>query len=126
MTEVLGIGTLVALGVYLIVVAAGMRRAAYWPVWLVPFALTLDNLAFGVAGDYSGSLGGHAAEQALSSGLLALVGLYVGSLLPRAVPALQGRAGRRAPGRSRSPDRDRRAVPDRLIDELTELQLGGN
>ena len=98
-TEVLGIGTLVALGVYLIVVAAGMRRAAYWPVWLVPFALTLDNLAFGVAGDYSGALGGHAAEQALSSGLLALAGLYVGSLLPRAVPSLQGRvAGVRLAG----------------------------
>ena len=90
-TEVLEVGTLAALSLYLIVVAAGMRHAAAWPVWLIPIALTMDNLAFGVASDYSGSLLGHAGEQALSSGLLAIVGLYVGSMLPRAVPALQGR-----------------------------------
>ena len=90
-TEVLEVGTLAALSLYLIVVAAGMRHAAAWPVWLIPFALTMDNLAYGVASDYSGSLLGHTAEQALSSGLLAIVGLYVGSMLPRAVPALQGR-----------------------------------
>jgi hypothetical protein len=91
LTEVLEIGTLAALGVYLIVVAAGMRHAAAWPVWLIPLALTMDNLAYGVANDYSGSLLGHAWEQALSSALLAVIGLYVGSMLPRAVPALQGR-----------------------------------
>ena len=56
-------------------VAARSPRAA---VWLVPFALTVDNLAYGVANDYSGSLLGHAAEQAVSSGLLAFVGLVVG------------------------------------------------
>jgi hypothetical protein len=52
----------------------------------------MDNLAYGVASDYSGSLAGHAAEQALSSALLALVGLYVAGVLPRVVPALQSRA----------------------------------
>jgi hypothetical protein len=92
-TEVLGIGTLAALALWLLVVAAGTRRAAeLWPVWVVPIALTMDNLAYGVASDYSGSLLGHAAEQALSSSLLALIGLYVAGVLPRALPALERRA----------------------------------
>jgi hypothetical protein len=92
-TEVLEIGTLAALGVWLIVVAAGTRRVAeLWPLWVLPLALTMDNLAYGVASDYSGSLLGHAAEQALSSALLALVGLYVAGVLPRVVPALERRA----------------------------------
>jgi hypothetical protein len=82
LTEVLEVGTLAALGLYLLVVAAGSRRLAELPVWLVPIALIADNLAYGVA--YSGSLLGHAAEQALSSSLLALVGLLaVAALLPR-------------------------------------------
>jgi len=92
-TEVLEIGTLAALGVWLIVVAAGTRRVAeLWPLWVLPLALTMDNLAYGVASDYSGSLLGHAAEQALSSALLALVGLYVAGVLPRVLPALERRA----------------------------------
>jgi hypothetical protein len=84
LTEVLEVGTLAALGLYLLVVAAGSRRLAELPVWLVPIALIADNLAYGVANDYSGSLLGHAAEQALSSSLLALVGLLaVAAVLPR-------------------------------------------
>jgi hypothetical protein len=91
-TEVLAIGTLGALGLWLIVVAAGTRRAAeLWPVWVLPIALTVDNLAYGVASDYSGSLLGHTAEQALSSSLLALIGLYAAGVLPRVVPALERR-----------------------------------
>ena len=92
-TEVLEIGTLAALVVWLIVVAAGTRRVAQlWPLWVLPLALTMDNLAYGVASDYSGSLLGHAAEQALSSALLALVGLYVAGVLPRVLPAMERRA----------------------------------
>jgi hypothetical protein len=92
-TEVLEIGTLAALGVWLIVVAAGTRRVAQlWPLWVLPLALTMDNLAYGVASDYSGSLLGHAAEQALSSALLAIVGLYVAGVLPRVLPAMERRA----------------------------------
>jgi hypothetical protein len=92
-TEVLEIGTLGALGLWLIVVAAGTRRVAeLWPVWVLPIALTVDNLAYGVASDYSGSLLGHAVEQALSSSLLALIGLYVAGVLPRVLPALERRA----------------------------------
>ena len=92
-TEVLEVGMLGALGLWLIVVAAGIRRAAeLWPVWVLPIALTVDNLAYGVANDYSGSLLGHAAEQALSSALLAVVGLYVAGVLPRVLPAMERRA----------------------------------
>jgi hypothetical protein len=91
-TEVLEIGTLAALGVWLVVVAAGTRRFAdLWPLWLLPIALTMDNLAYGVASDYSGSLVAHAAEQALASSLLALVGLYVAGVLPRVLPAMERR-----------------------------------
>jgi hypothetical protein len=94
-TEVLEIGTLAALGLWLMVVAAGTRRLVeLWPVWVLPFALTLDNLAYGAVGDHSTSwLAGHATEQALSSSLFALVGLVAGAvLLPRALPALERRA----------------------------------
>src|SRR5215207_10087289 len=92
-TEVLEVGTLGALGLWLIAVAAGTRRVAQlWPLWVLPLALTMDNLAYGVASDYSGSLLGHAAEQALSSALLALVGLYVAGVLPRVLPAMERRA----------------------------------
>ena len=93
-TEVLEVGTLAALGVWLIVVAAGIRRAAeLWPVWVLPLALTMDNLAYGVATDYSGSLAGHATEQALSSSLLALAGLVVAAaVVPRVLPAMRSRA----------------------------------
>jgi hypothetical protein len=84
LTEVLEVATLAALGAYLLVVAAGSRQLARLPIWLVPFALTMDNLAYGVANDYSGSLAGHAAEQAVSSSLLALGGLLaVAALFPR-------------------------------------------
>jgi hypothetical protein len=93
-TEVLEVGTLAALGMWLLVVAAGTRRAAeLWPVWVLPIALTMDNLAYGVASDYSGSLLGHAGEQALSSSLLALVGLIAAAIvLPRVLPVMERRA----------------------------------
>jgi hypothetical protein len=91
-TEFLEVGTLAALGAWLVVVAVGTRPVAdLWPLWVLPLALTMDNLAYGVAGDYSGSLLGHAVEQAAASALLALVGLYAASLLPRVVPALERR-----------------------------------
>jgi hypothetical protein len=93
-TEVLEIGTLAALGLWLLVVAAGTRRVAeLWPVWILPFALTLDNLAYGAVGEHSaGWLLGHAGEQALSSSLLALIGLLVAGVLLRVLPAMERRA----------------------------------
>jgi hypothetical protein len=86
LTEGLEIGMLVMLGLYLLVVASGTQRvAASWPVWVVPFALVFDNIAYGVVGENaSGTLLGQATEQALASSLLALVGLLaVAAVLPR-------------------------------------------
>jgi hypothetical protein len=84
LTEILGVGTLVVLGLYLLVVAAGSRRLAELSVWVVPFALIMDNLAYGVANDYAGSLAGQAVQQTASSSLLGLVGLLVvAAVLPR-------------------------------------------
>ena len=84
LTEVLEVLMLAGLGFYLVVVAAGSQRLAELSVWLVPLALTVDNLAYGVGSDYSGSLLGHAVEQAVPSALLAFVGLVAGAyVLPR-------------------------------------------
>jgi hypothetical protein len=93
-TEVVGIGTLAALALWLLVVAAGTRRAAeLWPVWVLPFALTFDNLAYGAVGDHSTSwLLGHAGEQALSSSLLAIAGLIAALGLARVLPVMERRA----------------------------------
>jgi hypothetical protein len=79
---------LLALGIYLIVIAAGARHfTARWPVWVLPWALTVDNLTYGLTGSHSAaSILGQAGEQALSSGLMALVGLLVGVAIPRAFP----------------------------------------
>jgi hypothetical protein len=86
---------LLAMGIYLIVVAAGVRRvASSWPMWVLPFVLTFDNLAYGLAGDKSASsLFSQAGQQALSSALLALIGLTVGAMLPRLVPSFDRRVG---------------------------------
>jgi hypothetical protein len=87
---------LVGPGLYLLVVAAGTTQvAANWPVWVVPWALTLDNLAYGLVGDHSaGALLKDGAQQALSSALLAYAGLHVVVLARRAVPMI----GRRTVG----------------------------
>ena len=83
-SEVIGMGTLVLLGVYLLVVAAGTAQVtARKAVWVLPFALTLDNLAFGLAGEPTSSV----LAQALSSGMLAYLGLFAAAWLPRVLPA---------------------------------------
>jgi hypothetical protein len=94
LTGVLTTGILVSLGLYLIVVAAGTSRvAANWTVWVVPWALTLDNVAYGLVGDRStGALFADGAQQAMSSALLAMAGLLVAVALPRVFPSLAGRA----------------------------------
>ena len=98
-SEVVEIGAVVALGLYLLVVAAGTQRvAASWPLWVLPFALTFDNLTYGFAGDHAGSLLSQASQQAVSSGLLVLAGLLMGAWLPRAVPAMRGVAAPRLAG----------------------------
>ncbi len=84
---------LIGLGLYLIVVAAGVRRfSARWPVWVLPFVLTIDNLAYGLGDRSTGSVLAQAGQQALSSGLLALIGLIVAVALPRVFPVMNRRA----------------------------------
>ena len=83
-SELIGMGTLVLLGVYLLVVAASVGQVtARWAVWVLPFVLTLDNLAFGMAGEPTSSV----LAQALSSGMLAYLGLFAAAWLPRVLPA---------------------------------------
>jgi hypothetical protein len=87
-SEVIEMGTLVLLGVYLLVVAAGTAQVtARWAVWVLPFALTVDNLTFGLAGEQTGSLAGEASAMVLSSGMLACLGLFAAAWLPRVLPA---------------------------------------
>ena len=103
LTEGLEIGLLVAMALYLLVVAGGTRRVtALWPVWVVPFALTLDNLAYGVAGEHAA---GSVVAQRRGTGAVEFP----------ARPHRAPRGGRRAPAdgasRSRQPGRRRRSAP---------------
>jgi hypothetical protein len=87
-SEVVEMGTLVLLGVYLLVVAASMAEmTARWAIWVLPFALTVDNLTYGLAGEQTGSIPGEALAQTLSSGMLAYLGLFAAVWLPRVLPA---------------------------------------
>jgi hypothetical protein len=74
-------GALVVLAVYLLVVAAGTPQvAARWTVWALPAVLMFDNLTYGLVAEH-GSVAGQAGIQALSSSLLALVGLLAAAAL---------------------------------------------
>jgi hypothetical protein len=84
-------GAVVALALYLLVVAAGMRTvAASWTVWALPGVLVFDNLTYGLLGEHAaGSVFEQAGAQALSSAALALVGLLAAAALR---PAFEHRA----------------------------------
>jgi hypothetical protein len=98
-SAVVEIGAFVALGLYLLIVAAGTQRvAATWPIWALPFALTVDNLTYGLAGDHAGTLVGQASQQAVSSGLLAFAGLLVGAWLTSVLPVTRRFAASRVAG----------------------------
>jgi len=89
-SEVVETGLLVGLALWLLLVATGTRRiAATWTVWALPFALTVDNLTFGLAGDHPGTLLGQVTQQTASSALLAFAGILVGAWLPSVVPAMR-------------------------------------
>ena len=71
---------------------------AAWPIWLVPFALIVDNLTYGLAGEQTGSVFGDAAAQALSSALLALARAARGRLAPARASGARGAAATRVAG----------------------------
>jgi uncharacterized membrane protein YhaH (DUF805 family) len=86
---------LVALGAYWILIAVLSRRASdpgssnRW-VWILPWVLSIDNITFGVIDHaWSHSVAVQALEQAVSSALLAGIGLAVSVYATRAIPALQ-------------------------------------
>lgn len=86
--EVVSTAAMVALGVYLIVVAIASQKVANtrW-VWVLPFALTLDNITYGLIDhSWSTSVSVEAVEQLLSSALLALIGIGISAAIVRAVP----------------------------------------
>lgn len=86
-------GILIALGVYWIAVAACARTARVSSsrglAWALPFALAIDNI---IVGDHPGAFLAQAGAQALSSALLAGLGLAAGLALARAVPAARRHA----------------------------------
>ena len=76
-------------------------------------SLTVDNLTYGIAGEQTGSLGGEALAQTLSSSMLAYLGLFVAVwLAARASGQDRGDADRRC----HAADRGRCALPRRLIE----------
>lgn len=86
--QVVSTAALVGLGLYLVVVAIGAQKVAdtRW-VWALPALLTLDNIGFGLIDhSWSSAVPVEAAEQALSSILLAAVGLAASAAVVRAIP----------------------------------------
>jgi hypothetical protein len=94
-------GFLFILGAYWIGIAVLSRKAAQaelepksrWGVWILPWALSVDNLTYGavdgIPAHYSAWLS--AGEQALSSAVQAGIGLAIGIGLVAAFPAMRRR-----------------------------------
>ena len=74
-SNVLTTAILIALGIYWIAIATFARTtqvsSSRWLVWALPFALSIDNVTFGLVSDHPGAVFAQAGEQALSSALLA-------------------------------------------------------
>jgi hypothetical protein len=96
--EVVALGVL---GLYWIGIAILSRQTAladqqsrsHWGVWILPLVLAVDNITFGVVDGVSknASVGQSAGVQALSSVILAGLGLVIGIGLTYAIPALRRR-----------------------------------
>ena len=92
---------LLALGLYWIAIAIFSKKAAMaeqqsksrWGVWILPLALSVDNITFGLVDGVSkgASVWASASEQALSSAAQAGIGLAIGIALAYAFPALRKR-----------------------------------
>jgi hypothetical protein len=85
---------LVGLGVYWVAIAVFSRRVAEtrW-VWALPFALSIDNITYGLIDHaWSSSVAVQAIQQVVSSALLALVGLALSTAVLRALPGAQERS----------------------------------
>jgi len=92
---------LVILGVYWIAVAVISRMAAkaevsdksHWGVWVLPWALSVDNITYGAVNGVPAhfSVWASAGEQFLSSAVQAGVGLAIGIGVVAAIPGLRRR-----------------------------------
>ncbi len=92
---------LVALGIYWIALAVYSKWAAKqelqqtskarWAVWILPLALSIDNITFGLVDGVPAhaSVWFSAGEQALSSSAQAAIGLAIGMGLAYAFPAVR-------------------------------------
>jgi hypothetical protein len=97
-TEVVALGVL---GLYWIGIAVFSRQAALadqqstsrWGVWVLPFVLSVDNITYGLVDGVSktASVWQSAGVQALSSAILAGIGLVAGIGITYAIPALRRR-----------------------------------
>lgn len=97
----------IALGVYWLAIAlvtvtmqrseqvgqgqAGGPVLAKWPIWLVPVALAVDNITYHLVGSQSvgSALGTSFGVDAWTSGLLSLIGIFIGVGLSRLIPAMK-------------------------------------
>ena len=85
------LATLAGLGIYLIMVALGAKRVANtrW-VWLLPVALTVDNITYGLIDhSWTTSVFGQAGEMLISSTLMGLAGLALSASAVRLFPSVQ-------------------------------------
>jgi putative Mn2+ efflux pump MntP len=87
--SIVGSGALVALGAYLLVVAIVSRKVANtrW-VWILPFALTLDNISYGMING-ADSVALSFWEQLASSACLALLGVVVSNAFVGVIPKVK-------------------------------------
>jgi putative Mn2+ efflux pump MntP len=101
LSSVLQTVILVALGLYWISLAIYSKWAAKqeleqtssarWAVWILPWALSVDNITFGLVDGVPAhaSVWYSAGEQALSSSVQAAIGLAIGMGLAYAFPAVR-------------------------------------
>jgi hypothetical protein len=62
-------------------------------VWAIPFALSIDNITYGLIDHaWSSSVAVQAIEQLVSSALLALIGLLANAVVLRAIPESRRRS----------------------------------
>jgi putative Mn2+ efflux pump MntP len=100
-STILSTAILVALGLYWITLAIYSKWAAKqeleqtsrarWAVWILPWALSVDNITFGLVDGVPAhaSVWYSAGEQALSSSVQAALGLAIGMGLAYAFPAVR-------------------------------------
>ncbi len=99
LSSILQTSILAALGIYWMAIALLSKKAAIaeqqsksrWGVWILPWALSIDNLTYGVVSGVPAhtSVWFSASEQALSSAVQAGIGLAIGMGIAHTVPAIR-------------------------------------